>query len=109
MAKDKKESPITFKRLWEKNNNTIWLASTISLYRNIDKFHFPQHLNKEKKENISNLITDVLKEQPALKNIQIITGDRASPLERDFLMEHLKRQEAFLFKSMPMIICKCIL
>ncbi len=87
MAKEINPTP-SFERPWEKNSNAIWLASTISLYRNIDKFHFPQHLNKEKKENISNLIIDALKEQPSLKNAQVFAGEKVSPLERDFLMEH---------------------
>jgi len=77
-----------FERPWEKNDNDIWLASTISLYRNIDKFHFPQKLSKEKRENISNLIVGVLKELDTLKNVQVFFGNSISPLERDFLMEH---------------------
>lgn len=77
-----------FDHPWEKNTNSIWLASTISLHRNIDKFNFPQKLDVEKRHLVSQLVTDTFKTIPALSNISVFPAGSIHPIDREFLTEH---------------------
>jgi len=88
MTKKNKEQFPSFERPWEKNDNSIWLASTLCLHRNMKKFHFPQRLDKEKRESVSNLVTEAVIALPPLKNSQVFHGETLAPIDRDFLMEH---------------------
>ena len=40
---------------WHNNENVIWLASTLRINRNIEKFNFPQKLDAERKKHIVTL------------------------------------------------------
>ena len=78
----------TFDQLWEKNTNSIWLASTISLHRNIDKFNFPQRLDTEKRKLVLELITGTVQSLSALSRTCILPVDSLHPIDREFLSEH---------------------
>jgi protein arginine kinase len=78
----------TFDHPWEKNTNSIWLASTLSLHRNIDKFSFPQKLDIEKRHLVSQLVADTFKAIPALDNVSIFPAGSIHPIDREFLTEH---------------------
>lgn len=78
----------TFEHPWEKNTNTIWLASTLSLHRNIDKFNFPQKLDAEKRRLVSQLITDAFKTIPTLCDFAVFPANSIHPIDREFLTEH---------------------
>jgi protein arginine kinase len=77
-----------FAHPWEKNTNSIWLASTLSLHRNIDKFNFPQKLDGEKRHLVSKLILDAFKTIPALSNTSVFLSGSLHPVDREFLSEH---------------------
>ena len=81
-------SPPTFAASWEKNTNSIWLATTLTLHRNIDKFNFPRQLDTEKRRLVSELVTGPLKEVPSLAGVQILPLDALHPIDREFLTEH---------------------
>lgn len=83
-----------FKNPWEKNTNSIWLASTLCLHRNIDKFQFPTHLDTEKRRLVANLLLGALKSSSQLNNLKTYSGEDLSPLDRDFLAEHFLVFEA---------------
>jgi protein arginine kinase len=77
-----------FKQPWEKNTNSIWLASTLCLHRNINKFHFPNRLDVEKRRLVANLILGALRGSSALAGLITYSGEDLSPLDRDLLAEH---------------------
>ena len=77
-----------FERPWEKNTNSIWLASTLSLHRNIDKFSFPQKLDVDKRHLVSQLVTDTFKAIPSLSNLAVFPAGSIHPMDREFLAEH---------------------
>lgn len=77
----------SFDRPWEQNANSIWLASTLSLHRNIEKFTFPQKLDTEKRYLISKVIADTLKTLPSLSRITILPVGSIAPIDREFLTE----------------------
>ena len=55
-----------FEAPWDRNENVIWLASTLCLHRNIEKFKFPPKLEVERKKQLADIIT---KEALALKEL----------------------------------------
>jgi len=77
------------KKPWDDNSNTIWLASTISLQRNIEKFKFPGKLNAESKSQIVSLISKHLLKISGLTDPILIKAEDIGPLEKEFLAEHL--------------------
>lgn len=77
-----------FEAAWEKNANSIWLASTLSLHRNFDKFNFPQRLDTEKRRLVLELMTGSLATIPSVTGVHVLPLDSLHPIDRDFLTEH---------------------
>ena len=77
-----------FDHPWEKNTNSIWLASTLSLHRNVDTFNFPWKLDAERRRLVSQVITDTFKTVPALNSLSVLTAGSIHPIDREFLTEH---------------------
>lgn len=88
VEKNPKTTIPAFKSPWEKNANSIWLASTLCLHRNIDKFHFPGKLDVEKRRLVANLLLGTLRSSSSLTGLATYSGEEMSPLDRDFLAEH---------------------
>lgn len=73
---------------WDNNENVIWLASTLCLHRNIDKFKFPAKLEVEKRKH---LVVQLSKAILALKDLPgafAILAEDMTALEKNFLLEH---------------------
>lgn len=75
-------------RPWNENSNPIWLASTISLLRNVEKFKFPGKLSSDRKNQIINLVSKDLLETEGLINPYLAKGENLSNNEKEFLVEH---------------------
>lgn len=88
IRKSRSHSALYQKKPWANNDNNIWLASTINLYRNLEKFHFPGKLEKDKSDLIISLISKVLLHSDLLKNPFIIKSEEIGPLEKEYLVEH---------------------
>ncbi len=73
---------------WDHNQNAIWLASTLRLMRNIDKFKFPHKLDAERKKHILHLASKAVLQSPELKNPYILPAEEMTPAEKEFLIEH---------------------
>ncbi|MDB6081796.1 MAG: Protein-arginine kinase [Chlamydiia bacterium] len=80
---------------WNVNENIIWLASTLALHRNIEKFKFPQKLDTDKKKHILSLVAKTILTSPNLVNPFTIKGEDLSPIEKNFLLEHFLIFEGF--------------
>lgn len=84
----------TLRAPWNSNDNVVWLASTLRLYRNIEKFKFPQKLDTERKEYLSSLaFTDFLG-VANLKNPAILHSEEMTPTQKEFLIEHFLLSES---------------
>ena len=70
---------------WIKNENNIWLGSTISLMRNIEKFKFPGKLPLDRRKQLISLISKELLDSPLLINPILIKAEDIQPLEKEFL------------------------
>ena len=83
---NKRTEVALFSDPWERNDNAIWLASTISLHRNLDKFLFPEKLEIEKRSLVSKILSQAL--QKANPQLTLFAAENISPVDRDFLAEH---------------------
>ncbi len=81
--------------LWTNNNNTIWLGSTITLYRNLDKFVFSDKLTTDKRKQIIALLSPALLTHEQLNEVRILPAEELSPLEKEFLVEHFLSHQSF--------------
>lgn len=83
------------KQNWFDISSPIWLASTISLHRNIEKYKFPSKLDIERKKQIVNLVG---KEELLLEELQqpkLIKAEELNFLDKEFLVEHLLAMNNF--------------
>lgn len=76
------------KKPWSENGNPIWLASTVSLHRNIEKFKFPGKLSTDRKKQIIALVSKDLLGMDGLKKPVLIKGEETGFLEKEYLIEH---------------------
>jgi protein arginine kinase len=83
------------KQPWASNENSIWLASTITLYRNIEKFKFPGKLEADRYKQIIALISKGLLTNGVLEAPQFLAAEELTPLQKEFLVEHFLSQHNF--------------
>jgi len=89
-------SPIyKLKRPWTENQNSIWLASTVKLQRNIEKFKFPIKLDLERKKQIITLASKELMAIDPLKNASLQKAEEMTALEKEYLVEHFLSSSSF--------------
>lgn len=80
---------------WSKNPNNIWLGSTVTLNRNLEKFKFPGKLSVEKRNQIIALISKELMGIKQLKDPKLFKSEEMSALDKEFLEEHFISQQSF--------------
>lgn len=94
-SSDKAHSFICQTKPWVHNNNTVWLASTVCLSRNIEKFKFPAKLPTESKRQIVALIDKGPLEIDGLQHPLLIKVEEMTPLEKEYLSEHFLTIHSF--------------
>lgn len=80
---------------WNNNSNVIWLGSTLTLHRNLEKFKFPGKLSTDKRQQIISLLKRDLLPHQQLKNPKLILAEEMPPLEKEFLVEHFLSHQVF--------------
>lgn len=89
-------SPVyQLKKPWSENHNAIWLASTIKLQRNLEKFKFPNKLDLERKKQIVTLAGKELLALEPLKNTFLLKAEEMSSFEKEYLVEHFLSSSNF--------------
>lgn len=83
------------KKPWDDNTNSIWLASTVSLHRNIEKFKFPGKLGADRKKQIISLVSKEVLKLPQLTNPILIKAEELGILEKEFLGEHFLSSHSY--------------
>lgn len=89
--------PVLFtqKKPWDSNDNSIWLASTLTLYRNIDKFKFPLKLDYDRRKQVISLLSKEFLNCSLLDNPSIMHSEQITPLQKEFLVEHFLSSQSF--------------
>lgn len=85
----------SLKAPWDRNDNIIWLASTLRLCRNIEKFKFPQKLDVERKKQVLSLITQTFLTTTELTTPIILPSEEITAAQKEFLIEHFLISEGF--------------
>lgn len=80
---------------WQNNANNIWLCSTLSLSRNIEKFDFPDKLSLEKRQQIMALLSRELLKNGNLKNPRFFQAENLLPIQKEYLVEHFLSDQGF--------------
>lgn len=73
---------------WTDNPNSIWLGSSVTLLRNLEKFKFPAKLTADKRKQILSLLGKDLLASPHLKNPKLIKAEDLLPIQKEYIMEH---------------------
>lgn len=73
---------------WSNNNNTIWLASTLEVARNIEKFKFPGKLSADRRKQIISLSTKEFQKSGCFPKPIVYKAEDLSPIEKEFINEH---------------------
>jgi protein arginine kinase len=97
MSRPEKNNPplLSNQTPWNNNANTIWLGSTLTLQRNLEKFNFPGKLATDKRTQIISLITRDLLASNQLKKPKLIRAEDMPPIEKEFLVEHFLSNQSF--------------
>lgn len=80
---------------WTEEQPSVWLASTLKLTRNFEKFKFPHKLDKVRQLQVAALVFDAVKQCPELKNPQLFRSDEIGPIEKEYLVEHFLATDDF--------------
>lgn len=81
---------------WIKSPNSIWIGSTLTVLRNVEKFPFPGKLQEEKRRQILSLLSKELLKNELLKQPVMIKSEEMPPSEKEFLMEHFLTPQSFI-------------
>lgn len=73
---------------WEDNDNSVWLATTVGLSRNIEKFEFPAKLSQDRRKQIISLVTRELNSEDLFKQLAVHKAEDLNSLEKEYLSEH---------------------
>lgn len=80
---------------WNDNPHSIWLASTLKLYRNVEKFHFPAKLSAEKRKQLVSFIGKEAGNLSKFEKPTLLKSEECSPIDKEFLVEHCLTNEVF--------------
>lgn len=83
------------KNPWTENGNPIWLASSINIFRNLNKFNFPGKLTTESQKTISVLVGDEILKSEVLKSPKLFKAEQMEPIDKEFINERFLSTEGF--------------
>lgn len=83
------------KNPWSESENKVWLSSSITFFRNIEKFNFPGKLDTDRQKTIINLISEEMLKHPGLNTPALYRAENLDLLEKEFLTEHFLSTENF--------------
>lgn len=97
MKKEKNEtdSIVHLKNPWETHSHNVWLASNLSLSRNLQKYKFPSKLDKTRELQIISLIHESMGKCPDLSKPELFRAEEIGPLRKEFLLEHFLISDGF--------------
>ncbi|MBS0620698.1 MAG: protein arginine kinase [Verrucomicrobia bacterium] len=76
---------------WEGDVNPIWLSTSLSLRRNLAKYHFPIKMEKVELQQTWSILQEHLEKTPGI----LLKAEEVSALDKEFLFEHFLCGEGF--------------
>jgi protein arginine kinase len=89
-------SPIKGDNPWSHNANLVWLGSTVTLLRNIEKYNFPGKLSADKRKQVLSLLREELIAALHPNQPKFVPAEEISPTEKEYLVEHFLATQSFL-------------
>jgi protein arginine kinase len=87
---------LSLKNPWENNSNAIWLGSSLSFCRNLDRYKFPAKLSSDERSQVISLVEQAFEKGAVTSNPVFCQSDQITPLEKEFLGEHFLSVTGFL-------------
>lgn len=81
---------------WNANENKVWLASTFSLSRNVEKFKFPAKLDAGRQKQLMGVVSKDLLQSSQLDKPFLLNAEETTPLQKEFLVEHFLSEQNFM-------------
>ncbi len=81
---------------WASNSNASWLCSTLTLVRNLQKFHFPSRMDLESGNQILGLISKELQAYTDLQQPELVKAQDCSARDKELLFENFLATHAFI-------------
>lgn len=72
---------------WAENSSNIWLATSLKLFRNLERFKFPGRLEGAERKQVMDLVQKQLLVNDHFKAPEFRTGSEIGPLGKEFLLE----------------------
>ncbi len=92
---DKNHPMLCFENPWKSTDNLIWIGSTMTLLRNLEKFNFPSKLPTDKRKQIVSLLSKGILSTKLLNQPKLIRAEDMPPIEKEFLVEHFLSNQSF--------------
>ncbi len=83
------------KNSWKENDNTVWLSTSLSLFRNINKFNFPGKLTTEKQKGVVGLITESLLKKSTSEKFFVCKAEDLGPYDKEYIGERFLSTEGY--------------
>lgn len=80
---------------WSDNDNPIWIASTLKLYRNVNKYLFPSKLESSKQKQLLQLISKSILPLDVLSKPLFLEAQEIGSIGKQYLFEHFLAAESF--------------
>lgn len=81
---------------WNDNSNSVWLASTLLLHRNLESHNFPVRLTPDKRKQIISLVEKQVLSLKGFDKPILLKSEECTPLEKELLVEHFLTNIGFL-------------
>ncbi len=81
---------------WNDNNNSVWLASTFLLRRNVDKFLFPGKLDADKRKQMVSFVGREMLKLKGFSKPTLLKSEECTPYDKEFLVEHCLVNDGFM-------------
>lgn len=80
---------------WATNDNAIWLGSTFTLFRNLEKYKFPAKLEEDRRKQILSIISKDVLDKTLFQNPTLHAAQDLSPIDKEFFNEHFLTNQNF--------------
>lgn len=94
-GKNERHPILCMRNPWASHSHNVWLASTLSLSRNLQKYTFPAKLDKTREAQLLNLIFESLDNCPELDKPELFRSEEVNPIQKEFLYEHFLVADGF--------------
>lgn len=74
--------------IWKKDKDSIWFGSSLTLVRNLEKYHFPEKLPIESGRQLTSFLSKGLMESPLMKGPKTIRLNEIQSIDSEFFNEH---------------------